>query len=80
MADEFVDLQATRISSGNRSPRPVIAVGIEDDWRCLDAKVGDAYFASLVRFAREVGVEVPLFTANSCWYAHDGMIDGWLNR
>ena len=79
VADEFVDLQATRNSSGNRSPRPVIAVGIEDDWRCLDAKVGDAYFASLVRFAREVGVEVPLFTANSCWYAHDGMIDGWLN-
>ena len=79
VADEFVDLQATRNSSGNRSPRPVIAVGIEDDWRCLDAKVGDAYFASLVRFAREVGVEVPLFTANSCWYAHDGVIDGWLN-
>lgn len=75
LAAQFVDLQATRNSSG--TARPVIAVGIEDDWRCLDDEVGGSYFGALVRFAREVGIEVPLFTANNCWYSHEGVIDAW---
>lgn len=75
LAPRFIDLQATRNGSG--SPRPVIAVGIEDDWRCLDAEVGEAYFGALVRFAREVGIDVPLLTANNCWYTHEGLIDAW---
>ncbi|MCE2880909.1 MAG: beta-galactosidase [Planctomycetaceae bacterium] len=75
LAPQFVDLQATR--NGNGSPRPVIAVGIEDDWRSLDAEVGHAYFAALVRFARECAIEVPLFSANNCWYMHEGVIDAW---
>jgi hypothetical protein len=77
LAPHFVDLQATR--NGNGTPRPVIAVGIEDDWRCLDTDVGAAYFGALVRFAREVGIDVPLFTANNCWYSHEGVIDAWSN-
>ena len=76
LAAQFVDLQATR--NGSSTLRPVIAVGIEDDWRCLDGDVGEAYFSALIRFAREVGIDVPLFTANNCWYAHDGVIDGWI--
>jgi len=75
LAAQFSDLQATR--NGSSAQRPVIAVGIEDDWRCLDDEVGAAYFSALVRFAREVGIEVPLFTANNCWYAHEGVIDAW---
>ena len=75
LAPQFVDLQASR--NGGGAPRPVIAVGIEDDWRCLDTAVGGAYFGALVRFAREVGIDVPLFTANNCWYAHEGVIDAW---
>lgn len=75
LAGQFVDLQATR--NGSSVQRPVIAVGIEDDWRCLDDEVGAAYFSALVRFAREVGIEVPLFTANNCWYSHEGVIDAW---
>lgn len=75
IAPQFVDLQATRSSNG--MARPVIAVGIEDDWRCLDDEVGGPYFGALVRFAREVGIEVPLFTANNCWYSHEGLIDAW---
>ncbi|MFZ9914238.1 MAG: beta-galactosidase, partial [Phycisphaerales bacterium] len=75
LAPQFVDLQATR--NGNGSPRPVIAVGIEDDWRSLDAEVGRAYFAALVRFARECAIDVPLFSANNCWYMHEGVIDAW---
>jgi len=76
LAPQFVDLQATR--NGSSAQRPVIAVGLEDDWRCLDGDVGGAYFSALVRFAREVGIEVPLFTANNCWYTHEGVIDAWL--
>ena len=75
LAAQFVDLQASR--NGGGRPRPVIAVGLEDDWRCLDGEVGDAYFSALIRFVREVGVEVPLVTANNCWYLHEGLIDAW---
>ena len=75
LSPQFVDLLATR--NGSNAPRAVIAVGIEDDWRSLDGAVGDAYFGALVRFAREVGIDVPLFTANNCWYTHDGLLDAW---
>ncbi len=75
LAPQFVDLQASRNGSGTQ--RPLIAVGIEDDWRCLDGEVGHAYFSSLVRFAREVGIDVPLITANNCWFVHEGAIDAW---
>jgi hypothetical protein len=75
LAAQCVDLQATR--NGNGAARPIVAVGIEDDWRCLDADVGAAYFAALVRFARERGFDVPLFTANNCWYTHEGVLDAW---
>jgi Glycosyl hydrolases family 35 len=75
LAPHFFDLQATR--NGNGKPRPVIAVGIEDDWRCLDAEVGQVYFGALVRFAREVGVDVPLVSANNGWYTHEGVLDAW---
>jgi hypothetical protein len=81
LAAQFADLQATR--NGGRDARgiarPVIAVGLEDDWRCLDADVGGEYFGALVRFAREVGIEVPLLSANNGWYAHEGVIDAWSN-
>ncbi|MFM1868035.1 MAG: hypothetical protein RL591_1443 [Planctomycetota bacterium] len=75
LSPHFVDLLATR--NGSNAPRAVIAVGIEDDWRSLDGAVGEAYFGALVRFAREVGIDVPLFTANNCWYTHDGLLDAW---
>ena len=75
VAPQFVDLQATRTGGGE--PRPVIAVGIEDDWRCLDGDVGEAYFGALVRYAREIGIDVPLVTANNGWYTHEGAIDAW---
>jgi len=78
LAEQFVDLQAARDGrGGEHAARPVVAVGIEDGWHCLDEDVGAAYFSALVRFAREAGVEVPLFTANSCWYVHEGLIDAW---
>lgn len=75
LAAEFADLQATR--NGHTAPRIVLAVGIDDDWRSLDGSVGEPYFAALVRYAREVGIDVPLFTANNCWYVHEGLGDAW---
>jgi len=79
LAPRVADLQATRNGGGvgNGIARPLIAVGIEDDWRCLDQDVGNAYFAALVRFAREVGLDVPLFTANNGWHVQDGLLDAW---
>lgn len=75
LAREFVDLQATR--NGGGAERPVVAVGIEDHWHSLDAEIGAAYFGELVRFAREFGIDVPLITANNCWYMHEGVVDTW---
>ncbi len=75
LAPQCVDLLASR--NGASAIRAVIAVGIEDDWRSLDGALGDAYFAALVRFAREVGIDVPLFTANNCWYTHESLLDAW---
>ncbi|MFM7261339.1 MAG: beta-galactosidase [bacterium] len=75
LAPQFTDLQATRNGAGE--PRPVIAVGLEDDWRCLDGAVGEAYFGALVRYAREIGIDTPLFSANNGWYTYEGVIDAW---
>lgn len=75
LAPEFAASQATR--NGASAPRSVIAVGIEHGWRSLDASVGEAYFAALGRFAREVGIEVPLLSANNCWFVHHGVVDAW---
>ncbi|MEY3141525.1 MAG: hypothetical protein RLY21_18 [Planctomycetota bacterium] len=72
---EFVDLQATR--NGGSAERPIVAIGLEDHWHSLDAEVGAAYFGELVRFVREFGVEVPLISANNCWYMHEGVVDTW---
>ncbi len=72
---EWIDLQATR--NGSSAERPVIAVGIENDWHSLDEEVGARYFGDLVRYAREFGVEVPLVSVNNCWSMHEGVVDAW---
>jgi hypothetical protein len=72
---ECVDLQATR--NGGSTERPIIAIGIEDHWHSLDDDVGTPYFGELVRCAREFGVEVPLLSANNCWYMHEGVVETW---
>lgn len=72
---EWVDLQATR--NGSSAERPVVAVGIENDWHSLDDEVGTRYFGDLVRYAREFGIEVPLVSVNNCWSMHEGVVDAW---
>ena len=72
---EWIDLQATR--NGGSAERPVIAVGIENDWHSLDDAVGARYFGDLVRYAREFGIEVPLVSVNNCWSMYEGVVDAW---
>jgi hypothetical protein len=72
---EWIDLQATR--NGSSAERPVVAVGIENDWHSLDEEVGARYFGDLVRYAREFGVEVPLVSVNNCWFMREGVVDAW---
>ena len=55
----------------------IVAVSLEDDWRCLDADLGEAYFTALVRAAREKNIRVPLLSCNNCWFMHDAVIDCW---
>lgn len=73
---EVAPLQATEEGSPSQ-PRPVVAIVIEDDWRSVDAALGDAYFGTLIRFARELGVRVPILTANNCWSIHESAIECW---
>ena len=75
VAQETADLQATR--NGGGAERPIVAIGLEDHWHSLDADVGAAYFGELVRFVREFGFDVPLISANNCWYMHEGVVDTW---
>ena len=75
LAQETVDLQATR--NGGAAERSIVAIGLENHWHSLDADVGAAYFGELVRFVREFGFEVPLISANNCWYMHEGVVDTW---
>ena len=72
----IVPLQATEEGPASQ-PRPVVAIAIEDDWRSVDTAIGDAYFGTLIRFARELGVRVPILTANNCWSIHESAIECW---
>lgn len=82
MGGQCASLLATDVASAAiRSRRPgaetgpVIAVQIEDDWRCGQEELAAAYLSELVRFAREVGFDVPILTANNSFATVDAAID-----
>jgi hypothetical protein len=54
---------------------PVIAVQVEQDWRCGREDLAESYLGELVRFAREVGFAVPILTANGCFAMVDAAIE-----
>jgi hypothetical protein len=54
---------------------PIIAVQIEHEWRCAQEAVAEVYLGELVRFAREVGLTVPLVTANDSFATSDAAPD-----
>jgi hypothetical protein len=68
-------------SAGMRARRPgaetgpVIAIQVEDDWRCAQEDLAETYLSELVRFAREVGFAVPVLTANASFAVVDAAID-----
>lgn len=70
--------QATvRPKSGGRALGPVVAVGVEDDWACDASAPSAAYLNELVRYAREIGIEVPILTANNAWTSVEAAVDVW---
>ncbi len=54
---------------------PIIAVQVEQDWRCGRDDLAESYLGELVRFAREVGLAVPILTANGCFAMVDAAIE-----
>ncbi|MFO0827747.1 MAG: beta-galactosidase [Phycisphaerales bacterium] len=78
LAERIAPLQASeRGPIRERETGPIVAVQIEDDWACGDSKQAQIYFNELVRFAREVGLSVPLLTANQSWTSVDAVTDTW---
>ena len=43
---------------------PVVAIQIENDWRCGSEEAARKYLLELTRFARERGITVPILTSN----------------
>lgn len=77
---------ASLLATDNASPQvrarragaetgPLIAVQVEDDWRCGHERLADSYLNELVRFVREVGFSVPVLTANGAFAMVDGAIE-----
>jgi hypothetical protein len=54
---------------------PVIGVQLEHAWHCAQEAIAESYLAELVRFAREVGLAVPILTANDSFAISDAAID-----
>ncbi|MDZ4830317.1 MAG: beta-galactosidase [Phycisphaerae bacterium] len=65
-------------SKRSRDAGALLAVQLDDDWACGVPERADAYFAELARFAREVGFDVPLLTANQGWTSVDAATDTWV--
>jgi hypothetical protein len=82
VADRVVGLQATEQARPRQRPGrgpidtgPLLAVQIEDDYRCGVADVAERYLVELVRYVREVGLQVPILTANGAYATIDAAID-----
>jgi hypothetical protein len=56
---------------------PILAVQIEHAWQCGNERAGAAYFAELLRFARECGFTVPVLSCNGLWISAEGCVEVW---
>lgn len=54
---------------------PIVAVQLEQEWHCGQEQLAETYLSELARFAREVGFNVPLLTANDSFATIDAAID-----
>ncbi len=53
---------------------PLCAVQIEHAWNCGNEPEGKKYHAELLRYARESGFTVPVFTNNGLWISVEGCV------
>jgi len=56
---------------------PLLAVQIEHEWSCGNEEGAQAYLGELIHMIRELGVTVPLLTANGFWQELEGTIETW---
>jgi hypothetical protein len=56
---------------------PIVAVQVEHGWQCGNEAAGSAYFAELLRFARECGFTVPVLSCNGLWISAEGCVEVW---
>ena len=56
---------------------PVVAIQIENDWRCGSEEAASKYLLELTRFARERGITVPILTSNGFWSPIENAIETW---
>ena len=56
---------------------PLCAVQIEHAWTCGNELGGKKYHAELLRYARESGFTVPVFTNNGLWISVEGCVEVW---
>lgn len=62
---------------GNPEEGPLLAVQIEHEWSCGNEEGANAYLGELVHMIRELGVTVPLLTANEFWQEIEGLVETW---
>jgi len=67
---ELTDLQATKRG-------PLIAVQVEEAWRCGSDRQSELYLRGIARIVRENGLNVPLLNTNNLWADPAGTIDTW---
>ena len=72
VAEQMVGHQGDQDGGG-----PVVAVQIENDWRCGSEDAARAYLLELTRFARERGITVPILTSNGFWSPIENAIETW---
>jgi hypothetical protein len=56
---------------------PLCAVQIEHAWNCGNEPEGKKYHTELLRYARESGFTVPVFTNNGLWISVEGCVEVW---
>ncbi|MCH2174087.1 beta-galactosidase, partial [Myxococcota bacterium] len=79
LGKQIVSLQPNGDHAEGPSAGPLLAVQIEQEWLCGNEEAAQAYLGELVHMIREVGIKVPLLTANGFWQEVEGTIETWTN-
>ena len=77
LSKHFVHHQPSDTADPCPENGPLLAVQVEHEWSCGNDEGAQAYLGELVHMIRELGVTVPLLTANGFWQELDGTIETW---